>query len=148
MQLIDERAVFSRPRPLKRGAHGQVVRVNYKLPWRKTKPTTDCVLKFFPASNRLAYDKEVEIYYRLEGNPTPGFEYARPLGYGEWTVAKYIKTIGKGIKPILQETPGATIFVLLLAFVDAASLAEVTPTARIAAAAFKSLGSLHACGIV
>src|SRR3979490_2284189 len=111
MNRINDKAVFSRPRLIRHGPQSQIVRINYKLPWRKT-DSIDCILKLYPQRSSVAYDKEVGIYHLLYATATP-FQYAKPLGYAEWTPAKYVKTIGKGIQSILDPND-STVLVLLL----------------------------------
>jgi serine/threonine protein kinase len=146
MERIDEKAVFSRPKLLHATQQSQVVRVNYKLPWDDIKPE-DCVLKFFLPQSRIAFEKERETYRLLNANPIR-FDYANPIGYGEWTPAKYLKTIGKGIKPLANSNSESRILVLLLHFVDGTPLSKVPPSPTIAASALSNLASLHERGVV
>jgi RIO-like serine/threonine protein kinase len=146
MERIHERAVFSRPKLLSLGQHSQVIRVNYKLPWDKGSPD-DCVLKIFLPRSRVAFEKEKEVYCFLETTPIR-FEYARPIGYGEWTPAKYLKTIGKGIAPLPSATSQASIRVLLLRYVDGTLLHNIASSSVIAASALSNLAGLHERGIV
>jgi RIO-like serine/threonine protein kinase len=92
------------------------------------------------------YEKELQTYDLLY-QATTTFEFAKPIGYAEWSAAKYAKIIGKGIRSILDPND-TTIFVLLLKYVAAKPLSEISASPEIAAEALNMLARLHELGVV
>lgn len=150
MNLIDDRTAFSRPRILSSSPHRQVVRFDSRVSRDGKKAgAIDCVLKFFTSKVRIAYDKEVAAYSRLtESNTT--LRFPQPLGFGEWSSAKYAKVLGKGRQTLLEDDPDSTIFVLMLEYIgNSHPLSVIMPIApEITILALSSLADLHAIGIV
>jgi serine/threonine protein kinase len=108
-----------------------------------------CVLKFFALKSRAAYDKEVAVYWWLHNSGRTMKNYSRLLGYDQWMAAKYVKTIGRGIKSILSKNPDPHIYVLMLKDIENSSpMSSVTITPAIAAAALTNLAILHETGVV
>jgi hypothetical protein len=149
MEDIKEKTIFSRPRLLSATPGSQVVRCNYKIPTARKRPDEvyECVLKIFPSSFRISYEKELSTYRRLIESDV-GISYPDPLGCGEWPSAKYIKTIGQRITSILKDSKDSTVFVLMLGYVDATPLSSIAVSTDVALAALSSLAKLHALGIV
>lgn len=150
MQRIDDRTVFSRPQLLSHGPHAQVFRYQAKVPQagKRTHPI-DCILKFFPLSSKIPYDKEITVYNHLLRSKTPA-RFPKPLGYDEWPPTKYSKLVGKRTEPLLKNEPDSKIFVLMLEYIaDSMPLSKVENVSlAIVQEALSSLSSLHALRIL
>lgn len=140
MNPIDEKATFTRPRFLTSGFHSQVILCNCRLSGRSADKPITCVLKFFPSRFQLCFEKEIHAYRRLlESNTT--LKYPKPYGYAEWPTAKYIKTIGRNIVPLIGADNN--VFVLILQYVEVGDTSSSSISLELAVAAMESLNLLH-----
>jgi len=147
MNEIDEKTVFSHPRPLKSSSKGQVIRFRAKLGANSPNAAAiDCVLKLFPECFRILYDKEVAVYQTLLYHKYLSF-CPTPLGKAEWTFSKYAKVVGQKNAKLNND---GTILVLMLEFVDGPILSPslIKDSKTIAIGLLKTLNQLHACRIV
>lgn len=144
MEPIDDKATFSRIRLLNGGTHSQVCYCTYRI--GKSRKTADkvnhCILKFFPNAYQIHFQKEVETYNRLLESDT-SLRYANPLGASKWSGAKYIKTIGGGIEPLTDVSVTSSVYVLMLEYMEGASVSDSRMSLETAKAALESLKMLH-----
>jgi RIO-like serine/threonine protein kinase len=146
MEQISDELSFSRPQLLSTGIHSQVVLFNYKQSRSRTAEVAACVLKFYRPDARFAYENELSVYRRLLGTKTE-LIYPKPFGYSEWSSAKYVKAIGRGIKRIVEGD--ASVYVLMLEYMENATpLSSVNVSSSIAESAISSLCRLHNIRIV
>jgi len=139
------------------------VRYNYKIP---DGITGKCILKFFPPGFRLRFEKEIDAYNRFSERqefdydntpdpiPTEAFT-PRPLGFASWPIAKYSKTIGRGIDSLVragQEQAGDSeaneILVLMLEYVEGTPLSHLNVSVEMAVAALSALAKIHNAGVI
>lgn len=144
MEVIDDRVLFSRPRLLSTGIHGQVVHSEYRV--SQISRPKNCVLKFFPARFKACFDREKVIYQQLLDSNT-AVQYVKPLGIAEWPSAKYLKTIGRRITPIKNGT-SSTVYVLMLEYEKSSSLSSVPMSLPLAKSSIACLNMLHQLGII
>ena len=150
MELLDDRAVFTRPRVLSTTPHSQVVRFAVQIPpsREKSKESFECVLKFFTIDSQVSYKKELAAYAALAEQGISDCPSA--LGHAEWSSEKYLKTLGKRPKALIDSKYESMIFVIMLQHVHGSvplsSIANISP--EIAKATLLSLSHLHAAGIV
>lgn len=146
MEVIDDRVLFSRPRLLSTGIHGQVIRCEYRVSRKTTSKNANCVLKFFPPRFKTCFDRERAIYQQLLDSNT-SLQYVKPLGFAEWPSAKYLKTIGRGITAIENGT-SSTVHVLMLEYEESSPLSSVPISLALAKSSIACLNMLHQLGIV
>jgi serine/threonine protein kinase len=145
MEPIDDRFVFSRPQLLSTGLHSQAVRFNFK-PVRSRKTSAElpvCVLKFYSPDAQISYESELSVYQHVQVAASAELLCPKPIGYAEWSSAKYAKAIGRGIQRIV-DGGDAPVFVLMLEYVEGSTtLSSVNVTPSVAKAAVSSLCKLH-----
>jgi serine/threonine protein kinase len=142
MKPIDEKATFTRPRFLSNGFHSQVILCNARLSGRPAEKPVTCVLKFFPSHFQLCFEKEVQAYRTLLESDTT-LKYPKPYGFAEWSTAKYIKTIGRTIEPLVGADTEENVFVLILQYVEVGDAPPSSLSLELAVAAMDSLNLLH-----
>jgi serine/threonine protein kinase len=147
MNPIDDKATFTRPRFVSSGFHSQVILCNTRLSGRSADKPITCVLKCFPGRFQLFFENEIQAYKRLLQSKT-SLKYPKPLGFAEWPTAKYIKTIGRTIEPLVDVDTESSIFVLVLQYVETLDVSSGSITIEVAVAAMESLNMLHNEGIV
>ena len=149
MEKLDARFIFSNPILLKQGDRSQVLVCDYRPPRRTNESSKQCVLKFFPERFHLNFEKEVATYHFLLKAEHKS-RLVNPLGYDKWPRGKYIKTIGRNIKPFAAEGADQCVDVLMLEYVPAGtqeSQSTKIPLTR-AASAMTALKDLHNLGVV
>jgi|SRR5271156_3363013 len=150
MNILDDRAVFTRPRVLSTTPHSQVVRFAVQIPDSAENSTEpfECVLKFFTNYSEISYKKELAAYAALSEHGISDFPTV--VGHAEWSTEKYRKTLGKRKKALVDGNYESVIFVIMLEYVHGSlplsSIANISP--EIARATLASLSNLHAAGIV
>ena len=148
MDPIEDRITFSRPQLLSMSPHCQVIRVDCRSPGTPKPSSVERVLKFFPSTSRVAYEKEVAIYRRLVRSRVP-VNFPSLIGCGDWPFGKYVKVLGKRVQKFSGKDD-STLSVIMLDYIrNATTLSEMpTITTSIAAAALKALSRLHGYRIV
>jgi serine/threonine protein kinase len=144
LPLIDDSATFSRPHLLRVRADRQVLRANYKP--SKKDVNQLCVLKFFTIRSKIAFEREIKAYSKLI--PSSGEFYANPIGIAEWTIARYLKAIGKAIQPMEIDDQDPMIFVLVLEYVDLVVLSSIPVTVGKAADCLSGLSEMHSLKMI
>jgi serine/threonine protein kinase len=146
LPLIEDSSTFSRPRLLSVRGNRQVVRANYKL--SKNDVNKLCVLKFFTIESKIEFEKEIQAYSTLIASGDTF--YANPIGIAEWSIARYLKAIGKTIQPMEIGDQDRMIFVLVLQYVDLVVLSSIPIPVTVgkAAACLSSLSAMHALKMV
>jgi len=138
MNVIDDRAVFTRPRVLRTTNRSQVVRFAAEIPHSGENLTesVECVLKFFTNLSEISYKKELAAYAALSEHGISDFPSV--MGYAEWSAEKYLGTLGRR-KSLVNGN--SVIFVIMLEYVrdsvPLSSIANISP--EIAKAALASL---------
>jgi len=146
MEPISDHIKYLRPHLLHDSPRSQVVRCAFRDSRGGGSETQRCVLKFFPAELRSAFEREVAIYRLLSESKDDRLRYARPFGFGEWTNAKYQQVIGRKITP-LETTSTNRVYALMLEYLEATvPTSNISP--ELARSVLSSLESLHKLGIV
>ena len=148
MDPIDDRITFSHPELLSISPHCQVIRVDCRSPGTPKSSAVERVLKFFPSTSRVPYEKEVAIYRKLVRNQVP-VNFPSLIGCGDWPFGKYAKVVGKRLQKFAARDDSTISVIMLESIRNATTLSEMlVVTTSVAAAALKALSRLHEYRIV